>query len=839
MNKIRNFVCASALLLCGAVGGEAQVSHPPIRQGAADPATCNPGSGSSYSKLFFNTTTNTWKYCAAVNTWLSVGTSLGSGAVLAVGHPAESKTNSVATDQDYASVYTIPAGYLAENKCVRVFLGFQYVTGTSTAAVQNYLKLGATKVFTRPAALDIANGLTRSGLMTFVVCGTAPASGAANVETIYQPGGDWPGGTADLNNVVQPVALATNANLDVVPGVAWSATGSTETMVLRTFIVEEAGGGGSAAVTGNGANNRVAFWNAVSNLSSDLELTYDPTTNTLTVDNIAATGGTVNAGTLQQGGVQAVTISGTQTLTSKTLTTPVLGAFTVTGLPAAGTANRVAIVTDALTAGSCTSGGGSARAWCRDTGAAWEPLGDGGAGGGAPVGATYITQTADGTLTNEQALAALATGIMRVATTTGVVTSLTDSAGIAANLSDETGSGALVFSTNPTLLDVTVNDLLTFTETAGDPPCAAGDYGVKGNSTSGKLRGCENGTLFDVNTVAGAASWSSLSAPTAAVLMASDATTETATFSFESSFTTGVQFLVRQQTGLPTGGTLFGVTVNDADVLPFAVNDGISNTATVSRAGVVTGTSLVSSNSSGVAGHFECLEGTAPALVANSFQILCPADVAAGGLSFVLPGVAATGFVRAANSVGVMTLSVESETYQTFTRAEGCTAKVSASPGETFWDVINLGTAGIDRGFWVLDDDATNDAFLTCWGQMPVDVAGTPAAKIALEVSPQVACGASLNFRVNVKYLFYASGGQPNAAHTTETAQDIVGATTAFDQTAALFPATGSLASAPAASNFWVLEITRDSNHANDTCAQKMLISPESVRIVYDRVVKP
>ena len=47
----------------------------------------------------------------------------------------------------------------------------------------------------------------------------------------------------------------------------------------------------------------------------------------------------------------------------------------------------------------------------------------GGAGGGAPTNATYVTQTADATLTAEQALSALATGYMKVTTTTGVVSS--------------------------------------------------------------------------------------------------------------------------------------------------------------------------------------------------------------------------------------------------------------------------------------------------------------------------------------------------------------------------------------------------------------------------------
>lgn len=72
-------------------------------------------------------------------------------------------------------------------------------------------------------------------------------------------------------------------------------------------------------------------------------------------------------------------------------------------------------------------------------------------GAGAPSDATYITQTANGSLSAEQALSSLSTGIMRVATTTGVITSLTDSAGIAANISDETGTGLLVFGGTPSL----------------------------------------------------------------------------------------------------------------------------------------------------------------------------------------------------------------------------------------------------------------------------------------------------------------------------------------------------------------------------------------------------
>lgn len=75
---------------------------------------------------------------------------------------------------------------------------------------------------------------------------------------------------------------------------------------------------------------------------------------------------------------------------------------------------------------------------------------------GAPANATYITQTPNGSLSAEQALSALSTGLLRVATTTGVLTSLTDSAGIAANIGDETGTGVMVFGTSPTIVTPTI-----------------------------------------------------------------------------------------------------------------------------------------------------------------------------------------------------------------------------------------------------------------------------------------------------------------------------------------------------------------------------------------------
>ncbi len=68
-------------------------------------------------------------------------------------------------------------------------------------------------------------------------------------------------------------------------------------------------------------------------------------------------------------------------------------------------------------------------------------------------------------------------------------------------LSDETGSGAAVFAASPTLTGtITINRRLEFTEAAGDPTCAAGDYWISVSSTTSTLRKCQNGSLADLDT---------------------------------------------------------------------------------------------------------------------------------------------------------------------------------------------------------------------------------------------------------------------------------------------------------------------------------------------------
>lgn len=83
-----------------------------------------------------------------------------------------------------------------------------------------------------------------------------------------------------------------------------------------------------------------------------------------------------------------------------------------------------------------------------------------GSASGAPTDATYITQTANGTLSAEQALASLSSGIMRVATTTGVITSLGDVLPIAnggTNNSSAYTAGSVVFSDGTSLTQDNTN----------------------------------------------------------------------------------------------------------------------------------------------------------------------------------------------------------------------------------------------------------------------------------------------------------------------------------------------------------------------------------------------
>jgi hypothetical protein len=161
--------------------------------------------------------------------------------------------------------------------------------------------------------------------------------------------------------------------------------------------------------------------------------------------------------------------------------------------------------------------------------------------------------------------------------------------------------------------------------------------------------------------------------------------------------------------------------------------------------------------------------------------------------------------------------------------------RVKSLAGNAFFDVVPLATADIDITVAKFLDAV--DGRITCTGIVPNELAGTPAAKFLFHVAPLVACGASQNFRVNVRYQFFGAESF-DAALTAETAQDIVGSTTANVSVLGTFPSSGSLASAPAAGEVVYVEIQGDRNHANDNCAQVMQIPVGSVKLRVDVKVK-
>lgn len=88
------------------------------------------------------------------------------------------------------------------------------------------------------------------------------------------------------------------------------------------------------------------------------------------------------------------------TIDSAVLTTK-FNAPSVTALPGSPASGDVVVVTDDSAIGACDSAAGSARSLCRYNGSAWQSLGDGGGGGGAPTDADYLVGTANGSLSAE------------------------------------------------------------------------------------------------------------------------------------------------------------------------------------------------------------------------------------------------------------------------------------------------------------------------------------------------------------------------------------------------------------------------------------------------------
>ena len=96
---------------------------------------------------------------------------------------------------------------------------------------------------------------------------------------------------------------------------------------------------------------------------------------------------------------------------------------TVASLPAAGTSGRIYIVTDTHGTLCASSGGGTTRLICRDTGAAWEAIGSGGGGGGTECSTSACNLNASTTLNSQGICLSNGTNCPGVVTPTPTTTS--------------------------------------------------------------------------------------------------------------------------------------------------------------------------------------------------------------------------------------------------------------------------------------------------------------------------------------------------------------------------------------------------------------------------------
>lgn len=153
---------------------------------------------------------------------------------LSTSHINSTLSNSTTSDQDFTTIYQIPANTIGATTVLRVSLLVQLSTDASSSTQNYYLKLGSTKVYTQLTAISVGNSVVRSWTMEFLIHGTAAAGAAANVNTAPVNSGAVHGNT--INETDQPVALATNGALDIILGLAFgtNTTGESSTLLHGT-----------------------------------------------------------------------------------------------------------------------------------------------------------------------------------------------------------------------------------------------------------------------------------------------------------------------------------------------------------------------------------------------------------------------------------------------------------------------------------------------------------------------------------------------------------------------------------------------------------------------------
>jgi hypothetical protein len=104
----------------------------------------------------------------------------------------------------------------------------------------------------------------------------------------------------------------------------------------------------------------------------------------------------------------------------------------------------------------------------------------------------------------------ISTGVSGLGTGVATFLGTPTSANFAAAITNETGTGAAVFGTSPTLTTPTISGQLLvdasgieYTESDTNPTCAAGNYAIYADLSETKFKKCTNGTATDLDTGGG------------------------------------------------------------------------------------------------------------------------------------------------------------------------------------------------------------------------------------------------------------------------------------------------------------------------------------------------